>query len=690
MANTSILIKRSSTHVKPTSLLAGELGYSYVSNTIFIGTADGSATLNVGGVYYTSQIDAATSANTAGAIVRRDSNNGFSGELYGNAETATKLLNGRNFSIDGEDVSSTTVGFDGTGAVVLQGNLKVTGVTSGTYGGQTNIPVFQVDNKGRITSAANVSISTTLGIAGDSGTDSIALATDTLTFVGGVGITSAVDAGNNKVTFDVDNTVIRANTASLNQTIDGNVTISGSFTVLGTQTVVDSTTIKIHDPLLLLANNNTHDVLDIGTVGQYSTDGGSTILNTGIFRHAGDKKYYVFDGYTGDITANTVNPADGSFNLAQLNANIQAPYANVTTAFTTGSSSSATFNGTVDIENDLTLNGTTTIRNAYGIQFNNSDESAYANIYNDGATGQNLLLIDSQNAQISGNLTIDKTLTVTEDANFQMEIYAPNIANAITGNLVYFDTANGRFTYADSATLTPHQIANGVYSMWISGSDGQVVAPGRMIVAESVGTVGGGYSFSLDGDTGMYSPNDGQLDFYSDNVKMVGMSHGANTVTFHGESLVLAYGARIADTIGNAVAFGNGAGATSQGSGAVAIGSSAGSDSQGINAVAIGNGSGYQQGDYSIAFGHNAGAKSVSALGQYAIAIGAYAGYASGAPNSIVLNASGSQLNASESGLYINPIRYTESQDATYDGIMFYNQNTKEVRYSYTLDGGSF
>jgi len=54
------------------------------------------------------------------------------------------------------------------------------------------------------------------------------------------------------------------------------------------------------------------------------------------------------------------------------------------------------------------------------------------------------------------------------------------------------------------------------------------------------------------------------------------------------------------------------------------------------------------------------------------------------------LNASGSQLNASQAGLYINPIRYTESQDATYDGLMFYNPDTKEVRYSYTLDGGSF
>ena len=61
-----------------------------------------------------------------------------------------------------------------------------------------------------------------------------------------------------------------------------------------------------------------------------------------------------------------------------------------------------------------------------------------------------------------------------------------------------------------------------------------------------------------------------------------------------------------------------------------------------------------------------------------------------GYDNSIVLNASGDYFDASASGLFIKPVRYTATQDATDDGLMFYNQTTGEVRYSYLLDGGAF
>ena len=51
-SNTEILIKRSVSTGRPSSLKSGELAYSYLSNTIFIGTSDGLSTLNVGGVFY--------------------------------------------------------------------------------------------------------------------------------------------------------------------------------------------------------------------------------------------------------------------------------------------------------------------------------------------------------------------------------------------------------------------------------------------------------------------------------------------------------------------------------------------------------------------------------------------------------------------------------------------------------------
>ncbi|NDE62318.1 MAG: VCBS repeat-containing protein, partial [Cyclobacteriaceae bacterium] len=71
------------------------------------------------------------------------------------------------------------------------------------------------------------------------------------------------------------------------------------------------------------------------------------------------------------------------------------------------------------------------------------------------------------------------------------------------------------------------------------------------------------------------------VDFYSNNVKMFGMDHTSNTVTFHGGSLVLSYGSRILDTVGQSIAFGYNAGLTGQSDYSVAVGPGAAQTSQG-------------------------------------------------------------------------------------------------------------
>jgi hypothetical protein len=73
------------------------------------------------------------------------------------------------------------------------------------------------------------------------------------------------------------------------------LTVSGDLVVTGTQTTVTSQTLEISDPLIHLATDNeTTDAVDIGFVGHYSDDGGSTKKHTGIFRDASDGKYYIF------------------------------------------------------------------------------------------------------------------------------------------------------------------------------------------------------------------------------------------------------------------------------------------------------------------------------------------------------------------------------------------------------------
>lgn len=315
MSNTVIQIKYSNATSTPASLNVGELAYSFASGKLFTGNST-NAVLTIGGKYYTDLMDGATSANTVSTIVKRDSLGGFSAthvyaSLYGNANTATALATARNIGVTG-DVVANSVSFNGTNDATLNIELTDTGVTAGTYGGATQIPTFAVDVDGRITSAANVAIATTLGIAGDTGTDSVSLLTDTLTFEGGDGITSAVT--DNKVSFAVDNTVVRNNS---NQTISGDLAVTGNLVISGTTITQDVTTVQTEDSLLKLAANNVSDAIDIGFYGQYND--GSTKF-AGLVRDASDGNFKLFVGETTDPTTNTVS-YDAS-NRATLEANL--------------------------------------------------------------------------------------------------------------------------------------------------------------------------------------------------------------------------------------------------------------------------------------------------------------------------------------------------------------------------------
>jgi len=220
--------------------------------------------------------------------------------------------------------------YNGTANATLTASLStVSGLSSGTYGGSTTIPVVTVAANGRIMAIANsAAISTTLNIVGDTGTDAVDLATDTLDFEGGSGVITAVT--NNKVSYAVDNaTVLRTNTSISLQSIDGSLAISGNLVVLGNTTTINVETLNISDPLIFLAANNySSDVVDIGFVGNYN-DG--AVRHAGVIRHAGTKEFYVFDNYDGEHLDNTIDIANTSFRVANLNANLISQYSNVQT-----------------------------------------------------------------------------------------------------------------------------------------------------------------------------------------------------------------------------------------------------------------------------------------------------------------------------------------------------------------------
>ena len=171
VSNSSILIKRSTATGRPSSLKSGELAYSYLSNTIFIGTSDGTSTLNVGGQYYTSQIDSASSTNSPNTIVKRDAagNSYFgnvivsgyiTGQIQGIASAANSLYYAQNFGISGGDISASNISFNGTNSVILMASLNtVPGLSGGTVGSATSIPVIQYGANGRILNVSSVTVS---------------------------------------------------------------------------------------------------------------------------------------------------------------------------------------------------------------------------------------------------------------------------------------------------------------------------------------------------------------------------------------------------------------------------------------------------------------------------------------------------------------------------------------------------
>ena len=389
------ILTTGSTTTAPSNIKTGELAYSYVAGTqvnngdrLYIGTGaeTGGVASNVdiiGGKYFTNLLDHAHGTTTANSALIVDGNNhlsdlnigslaleasGGTGQVVTSISTSTTLsgasnsqlatalaiktyvdteitaqdldFSGDNSSTGEVDLDSQVFAITGDTGITTFANqqglsidLDDTAVTAGTYGSQTQIPTFTVDQQGRLTNAGQVAVATALTIDSDgAATEDVDLLTDDLKIIGTtnevntavtksgtdvtlqVGLPNDVTISNDlTVTTDLDvggsnftvagatgNTVINGNlnvngsAINLGNGLTDNVVISGNLTVQGTTTTVESTTVTIDDPVIALADNttsNTSDGLDRGVRFKWGT--GSAVA-TGFFGFDIQTERFVF------------------------------------------------------------------------------------------------------------------------------------------------------------------------------------------------------------------------------------------------------------------------------------------------------------------------------------------------------------------------------------------------------------
>ena len=152
---------------------------------------------------------------------------------------------------------------------------------SGTYGSTSTIPVLTVNRFGVIDSAGSVSISTDLDFSGDTGSGTINLATETLTFSSGPRLSTAVTGNDVRISLDSSG-VLAGSYGSGSQIPIFSVNAEGLIDSVSTRAVAGVTNLTFDSATrnltILTADGDSHTAMISTVNGESGTYGSASLI----------------------------------------------------------------------------------------------------------------------------------------------------------------------------------------------------------------------------------------------------------------------------------------------------------------------------------------------------------------------------------------------------------------------------